>query len=489
MRRVLFRAVIALGAFAVSTPTARAQTATGRIDGVVFDSVYARPLARASVQLALAANVSVTRTLTADDAGRFHADSLEPGAWLIGAVHPWLDSLSIMQLSQGVMVAARGSTRATIAVPSARALITHVCGDSFARDSSGFLFGTLRTSRQPRTHTAGSVQVQWQEIAITKGGYERTLPVQTARADSSGSYSLCGIPAGGTLRVQAWNAADSSGVLEVVVPLHGIARLDLAVGSARQISTTLPDTRDSAAARNSDTTAAPPLTVSLLRGTGSVRGVTQTVTSKPLSGATVSMWGTGIEVLTDSLGRFSMAELPTGSRTLEIRAIGYAPLRTLVDVMDDDATTISAQLDRVTDLTPIQIQALRSSILGADLAGFDKRRKGAIGRFLDGDQVSKLHIFRTVDVFRNVPGARVVPGKDGDRVVFHSEGRGWCSPTIYVNGMISPGPGDLDLFVNSSSIAGVEIYTNWVLTPSEFAPMGPCGSVVFWTKPRVGRSK
>jgi hypothetical protein len=487
--RAMWRAAFAWSALVVSTHTARAQSATGRIDGVVFDSVYARPLARASVQLALAANVSITRTLTADDEGRFHADSLAPGAWLIGATHPFLDSLSVMQLSQGVMVNARGSTRATIAVPSARALIAQVCGDSVARDSSGFLFGMLRTARFPRTHTAGAVQVQWQEIAFSSGAYERTLPVQLARADSSGSYSLCGVPAGGTLRVQAWNGADSSGVLEVVVPLHGIARLDVAIGSARQISTTLPDTRDSTATRSSDTTLAPPLTVSLLRGIGNVRGVTQTVNGKPLSGATVSMWGTGIDVLTDSLGRFSLAELPTGSRTLEIRALGYAPVRRVVDVADDDVVSVTAQLDRVTDLTPIQIQALRSSILGADMAGFEKRRKGPIGRFLDGDQISKLRVSRTVDVFRNVPGTRVVPGRDGDRVVFRSESRGWCTPTIYVNGMLSPGPGDLDLFVNSSSITGVEIYTQWVLTPSEFTPMGPCGSIVFWTKPRTGRSK
>ena len=141
---------------------------------------------------------------------------------------------------------------------------------------------------------------------------------------------------------------------------------------------------------------------------------------------------------------------------------------------------ITAALDKPIDLTPIQIRALRSTMMGLDLSGFEKRRRGAIGRFLDTTQLARINAMTPVDVFRLVPGVRVVPGPGGDKIVFRSPPR-QCDPTIYVNGMPVAGNLTLNLYVNAADLRGVEIYTSPVLAPPEYRAQTGCGSVVFWT--------
>lgn len=492
---VVARLVSVLLTIAALAPIAQASaqavpraTATGSLDGVVYDSVYARPLANAVVQIAFAANVAISRTTTADARGHFAFDSLPPGQWIVGASHAWLDSLAIVQLTVGVDVKARGTTRTTLAVPAARTLIAQECSVGVARDSSGYLFGTLRGIGASRVPVAGTVRVEWPESEIVRGVFRRRLRELTIATTPTGEYSVCGVPPDGVVRLQAWSGTDSTGVLLAAVPSHGIGRADLALGVARHIA--LPDTTlasDSVTifegrGSTSDSTApAARITLTVLRGTGVVRGVAQTATGAPLANARATIWGTGVEATSRADGRFTLNDIPTGSRMLEVRAIGYESLRTIVTIADSSPTIVTAALDKPIELTPIQIRAMRSAFMGVDMSGFDKRRRGAIGRFLDTTQLARINAIRPVDIFRLVPGARVVAGPMGDRVVFRSSSRGWCSPSIFVNGVPVAGDGTLDMYVNAADLRGVEIYTNWVLVPTEYTPQTPCGSIVFWT--------
>jgi hypothetical protein len=123
---------------------------------------------------------------------------------------------------------------------------------------------------------------------------------------------------------------------------------------------------------------------------------------------------------------------------------------------------------------------MRSAFMGVDMSGFDKRRRGAIGRFLDTTQLARISAIRPVEIFRLVPGARIVPGPTGDRVVLRASG-GWCSPSFFVNGAPVAGDFTLDMYVNAADVRGVEIYANRVLVPTEFASQTGSCSVVFWT--------
>lgn len=485
---VVLWVILSVGAIVPTTTQAQSRRATeasiGRLEGVAYDSIYARPLSGATIQLAFASNVAVIRFATTDERGRFVFDSVAPGQWIVGANHPRLDSLAIVQLTRGVDVKSRGVTRAVIAVPSARSLITQECGASVAVDSSGYLFGTLRSARPPHVAVSGSVRVEWLEPEIVGGVFRRQLREFTLRTTATGEYSVCGVPPYGLVRIQAWSGADSTGILLADVPSHGIGKLDLTLGAARRIP--LPDTvlaSDSSAAFEGDTSSpasASRATVTLLRGTGIVRGGARTTFGAPLANAHATVWGTGVNTTSGSDGRFALTDLPTGSHVLELRAIGYPLTRRVIDIVEGEPTMITAALEKPADLTPIQIRALRSRIMGVDLSGFEKRSRGAIGRFLDTLQLARINAITPVDVFRFVPGVRVVPGPGGDKIVFGAPGRS-CDPTIYVNGVPAAGNFTLDMYVNAADLRGVEIYTNPVLVPSEYKAETFCGSVVLWT--------
>ena len=92
------RALSAGAALAVCiTAPAVAQNDTGgRVEGVVFDSVHARPLASARVVIVGTGMQSeVRREAATDSIGRFHLDSLAPGRYVVGFESALLDSLEV----------------------------------------------------------------------------------------------------------------------------------------------------------------------------------------------------------------------------------------------------------------------------------------------------------------------------------------------------------------------------------------------------------
>ena len=66
---------------------------------------------------------------------------------------------------------------------------------------------------------------------------------------------------------------------------------------------------------------------------GHVRGHVNGVTGRPIPGARVTVWGTGIETVTNADGEFTLGNLPGGTHTLEARAVGFAPARQPVDIV------------------------------------------------------------------------------------------------------------------------------------------------------------
>jgi hypothetical protein len=114
-----------IAAAALIAPAVHAQ---GRIQGTVHDSIAARPLDSAFVQLAYLADPSVSRSAVTDERGRFRVDSLRPGQWIISLMHPRIDSAGVSQLARQVQVQERAETRVQLALPSAKAITRQVCG-------------------------------------------------------------------------------------------------------------------------------------------------------------------------------------------------------------------------------------------------------------------------------------------------------------------------------------------------------------------------
>src|SRR5262249_32884584 len=129
------------------------------LTGTVFDSLSHRPLAGAAVQVARDSTLQA-KVATTDTAGRFRVDGLTPGRYLVGFLHPVVDSLGVELPPRRVTVSG-AEQHVDLAVPSAKTLGAAICR-SQRSDSAGLLVGHLHdaTTSFP---LVGTVTVQWME--------------------------------------------------------------------------------------------------------------------------------------------------------------------------------------------------------------------------------------------------------------------------------------------------------------------------------------
>jgi hypothetical protein len=187
----------------------------------------------------------------------------------------------------------------------------------------------------------------------------------------------------------------------------------------------------------------------------------------------VSVPGTGLSVRTPESGVFSLGNLPAGTQTVEVRAIGFEPKRVAVDLTRDRLTTLDVVLDRpVQTLDVVKVFGKGSS---SSILAFERRRRAGWGRFLTPADIERRHAIRVTDLFQTLPGVRVVPSRFGQTVLVRG-----CPPTVYLNGMRlgEEAASDLDLLANPSEITAVEVYTA-AGRPAEFWGSA-CGSIVIW---------
>ena len=182
-----------------------------------------------------------------------------------------------------------------------------------------------------------------------------------------------------------------------------------------------------------------------------------------------------------------MQSLPSGTYTLESRAIGYAPSRSPVDVLDGtEGSTDVAMEVFVPMVDTMRVRANRNPARDP-MAEFDQRKKSGFGYFLDEDAISRRNPMYMSDLLRMTPGMSISPGQlGGDRVSMRgSGGTGTCTPTVFVNGARTASEdGMIDNVVNPQDVRAVEVYTRTASMPIQFQSLNGCGSIVIWTGAR-----
>lgn len=458
----------------------------GRVDITSVDSITRLPLAGASVRLVSVLDTMRVHDATLDERGRARVDNLPAGPWVLTARHARLDTLGVGSVAVPFTVRAGRGVTVRAAVPSVNTLVARVCG-SAALPGTGYLFGTVRraapNSASPRAAatvdtlppSAGQVTAQWLDLRIEEGRVERTIVTTDVPVGDNGRYVVCGVPTETTVRLRALGAEAASGVATFTSSATAIAPRDLVLGRA-----------DAVAAAPSGRQAPEDSSVVdiVLRGEGGVRGTVQTDDGRPLANAVVMLTATGLDTRTDSAGRFVLTATPTGTWTLDVRALGYAPQQQSVDLIPGDtvAQVLTLARAQVMDTVRVRANAMLRTALGRNLAAFEERQRMGIGRFVGPVDLEEMVLFRFTDVLREMPGLRLaMRGRSTDRVITM---RGGCVPTVFVDGMRMPGTEALDSFIPPDNVAAVEVYqTGYV--PAEFQDIfSGCGSIVVWTGPR-----
>jgi hypothetical protein len=430
--------VAALLALAIVAPQVTAADTTV-VRGTVFDSIAAQPVARASIQLVRADSGSATRAFaaTTDSAGQFIIRGVPRGRYVTGFFHPMLDSLGLELLERVVDVA--GDTASLLlATPSPLTLIRGFCGDSSGAMLPTLLFGDVHDARTESTADNATVTVAWAEAEQSASGLdivERQGQVPTRRG---GFFAICGVPTEAALSVRVSRDKDTT-LVHTRISSTGVLHLTLFIGAAGT--------------------------------TGRIVGRVTDRWKKPVGTANAS--AAGRIAMVNSGGRFTLDNVPTGTQSVEVHAIGYAPATLLVNVADRQEADVDVALDRVVALPTVESRATAAADHLAKYAQA-KRTDPTGARFIEPSRLEGYPATQSacmlVSLLRGASMCRQLERCDafflnGTRVVYHVDD------------------------VDADDIIGVEVFGKY--WPSTYEPYRlarvpiTCGIVVFTRCPGI----
>jgi len=487
-----------MSCIALATQVAGAQVADAptrapgvAVSGVVRDSIARAPLAGAWVQLAVNDFAHPTaRTVLSDSLGRFAFDGVPAGRYLLGFFHPLLDTLGVEAPAREVRVRSR-AVRVDLAVPSAERIRAALCGAPLRKDAAtgALVVGIVRDALTREPVDNATVTAEWLEYAFQRGMVSHSRPQLATTTGANGRYALCNVPSVGVILLAAARGLGSSDVLETPMPTARIVRRDLNLGEARMV--TLPDSAVVDSRR---------MPRRIRGGDGRLSGsVSAADGNRPLAGALVRI-ADGPMAKVNERGEWTLAGAPTGTRMLEVRAVGYYAQHRAVDVIANappvqvTLSTFRAVLDTVR--VTARLMADRHD------SGFETRRRSGAGHYLTAEQIALRAPIAASDVFRGIPEVKIGYALDtlidnvnqivnlddvpfNDRLILVRGPFGpWCAPNVFIDGIENRllTADELDAFLSPKAIAAVEIYSE-ATVPAQFRSLrGGCGTILIWTK-------
>jgi hypothetical protein len=451
-----------------------------RVTGIVHDSIARAPLAGAWVQLVdVGSPAQPARSAGADSLGRFAFDEVAEGRYRLGFFHPVLDSLGVEAPSRDLTVRRGRAVRADLAVPSGATLRALICGERSPRDSGlvvtgAAVTGVVREARGGAPAANVTVSGEWLEISFRLQGIDRRRPRVAVTTGANGWFALCNTPVGGTMFLTASRGADSTDLIEASVPTEGFLRRDLYLGPARTVVT-----RDTTL--RADSLALPPRISR--SGDGRLTGTVVSAESRrPLAGAIVHL-SDGPTARADERGDFTLVNAPLGTRTLEVRSVGYYPERRAVHVVEGMPPARVAMTTFKTVLDTVKIIA--TQFPDRHDSGFEERQRTGLGRILTAADLERRGALFTSDAFRNLPGTRLERDETGARRIFVRSAFGeWCEPSVHIDGlyMWNLNADDIDGMVTLRYVKGIEVYTEATTPPQYQRALSGCGTILIWTR-------
>lgn len=443
------------------TPIPAAPAAVGKatIVGVVVDSLNGGYLVGADV-IVDGSKVS----LTTDSLGKFRVDSLPPGNYQVGVFHALLDTLGVALATQPFHVGADSISYVVLSVPSASTIIRNTCKVRPRQQGNSAIIGHVIDPESLEPVPGVEVSVSWTQLDASKEfGLRQTPRLVHDSTDAAGSFRICGLP----------NSMDAS--LQARRGNRVTSEIPIRIGEepVELFARTLLLSRTDSTART---------------GTAALSGRVILEGTPVGSGSRVEVQGTDGITTTNEKGEFALRNLPSGTRNLVVRHLGFAAEVVAVDLTAREPKRVTIKLPKfVQFLDPVLVTARRTAAL--DVVGFSQRKKSGTGYYLGPDQIERMHPLYLTDVLRQVPGIRVTPTPEGDVI---TSGRGVTSLSggncvqYYVDNMPweSMQPGDINQFVSGHEIVAVEVY-NGPGVPAQYSRAQTCTVIVIWTKSRI----
>jgi len=449
-----------------------AQQQVGRVVGVVYDSVHARPARGARVvAVGRASRSEKPREATSDSTGRYLIDSLPLGRYIVGFESALLDSLEITLPPREATIAPGSDATVDLAIPSAAKLRAAVCPGVTLYKDQGVLYGDVVNAETESPLAGVVVALQWRELTVWDSTHRKALPaVATPRmasvtTDDRGWYHACGVPAGNWVSLQVQHEGHIGPTLRTLVD----DTLGIGIRHISFSPSTAHVSKDFA-----DSTHITPFV-----GTATLTGFVRGTTGTPISSAQVHVLGARSTAVTDAEGGYTLSDLPAGTHELEARRLGYSIENTWVELRSGVTTRSDVRLRPLVSLDSIRVVATRTRY--KEFAQHQSLRLG--GRFLGPADLLRLRVSRTSDLLASMPGFIVESRGGRSRVYSYARGQ-TCLVNVAIDGFQGWSE-DPEAFsvddVQPSEVGAIETYPAGSVGVSPELDHG-CGAIVIWTK-------
>lgn len=444
--------------------------AGGSVRGMVYDSVASRPLAGASVQLAVRDGANAPRIALSDSAGRYRFDEVPAGRYVLGFYHDALTALGLDAVTRSIEVVADTAGVFELAIPSSALVRALRCGRSDAY-AQGMLVGFVRDAESQAAIAGTKATLHWRAFALDSANYRVVETSATATIGDDGSLLVCHLPTEAPLDllVTAPGHRDVAGTV-VTVPASSIGNLVVLLA-------------DSA----------------LTMGNAMVRGRVTRESGKAVEAGRVVIKALGREVAVRN-GEFVAVNIPPGTWVAEARVIGVEPRDVLVTASAGEVATAAITVSN----GPQRLDAV--TIIGKpsrDLLVLDDvLRRSRIGMgttFLPGHPALRSAHFVS-DVMREARGFLY---QGPNKILGRAIGSGARCPSVavYVDDVRQPdGFALVDHAAPINQVLAIETWPDILLAPVQYRhatgttggpnPMRgrgqpeppPCALVLIWTR-------
>jgi hypothetical protein len=469
---------------------------TGSVQGVVWDSTRSKPLEGAEVFLS-----GTSHATESDPEGRFYLNEVPVGNYPAAFTHPRLDALGVFGQSVEVEVSPNSQAVVDLGVPGLETVLHAVCPSEERLEGPGFLAGMVRHAHSGVPVSGVAINLRWQE----QQPRVREMRLET-RTDDRGRYLACGLPEDGLLAIEVshldWERTDATiRIPEGPYPVVGFvispteSRVDVDPADLAALEPAVTP-RDPGRISVQEAPAELPDEI------GSVTGVVLDLdSSEPLSDVAVSLGEPTLTQLTNERGAFMFPVVEPGIYSLKAELLGRASVEDSLQVEADKIQRVTVRMPF--EALPVEgiLVEVEARQVELEVAGFYERQRETSGLFISREEIEEQAPRHTTDLFRALPGVRVVTGLGmgtqnavtlmGIRETFSSSYDSPCYPAVWIDGQmvhqggagpLSQGPAWLDQLIHPDDIAGIEVYKSAASLPVRYNLFGECGVIVIWTR-------
>jgi hypothetical protein len=471
MIRMTVRCSVALVlAHCIAAPLG-AQGATGRLEGIVTDSVHSAPVVGTAVTLTplepATGNPAVART---DRHGHYLFEALAPGRYSVSFESALLDSLEFGVVPVVATIAPAASAKADLAIPSGATLRAAACPGNGLPQWTGALLGVVTDVGTGKPLVDAQISVSWTELTVDSAARDvapRPRVIRTA-TNATGQYRVCGLPTEERLDVNVEHAG-------AIGPTHRMLVHDAEGVLVRNFSFRRVSTNSNGGVVRQEIENAP-------AGNASIAGKVSRADGSPIVGAQLRLVSGASLARTDDKGEFVLTALPSGTHELEVRHLGYGVVRRSVELTGNQRVRENIVMERVVSLDSVRVVATR-----VRFPEFERNRlRFPGGVFMNEEDIARRG-FRTLPLMiTNVPGFRLVSQSRG-RIGIQSNRLRQCQTgqagferldaiNLVVDNMEHMEVTD----VHFPEVAAIEVYYNGDKAPLKYARA--CSVIVVWTK-------